>query len=102
MAISACGPSRRLRDAPTIRCCAAPTKSHPVRWGVSYFQYLPGKGDAYNKALSEVSFPVFDEMVKRKTIVSYTALNQVSGAGEYSSVLIVSSDAGSRTSRGWS
>jgi len=73
-----------------------------VRWGVSYFQYLPGKGDAYSKALSEVSFPVFDEMVKRKTIVSYTALNQVSGAGEYSSVLIVSSDAGSRTSRGWS
>ena len=80
---------------PTLICLltlaiplAAQTKPGHV-YGVSYFQYLPGKGDAYNKALSEVSFPVFDEMVKRKTIVSYTALNQVSGAGEYSHIFII-------------
>ncbi len=58
-------------------------------YGISYFEALPGKGDAYNKALADVSLPVFDEMVKRKTIVSYVALNQVSGAGEYSHVFVL-------------
>src|SRR5438094_6677378 len=58
-------------------------------YDLSYFQALPGKGDAYNKGLAEVSFQVLDEMVKRKTIVSYTALNQVSGTGEYSHVFIL-------------
>jgi len=58
-------------------------------YGLSYFQALPGKGDAYNKALSDVSLPIFDEMVKRKTMVSYVALNQVSGAGEYSHVFVL-------------
>ncbi len=37
----------------------------------------------------EVSLQVLDEMVKRKTLVAYTALNQVSGAGEYSHVFIL-------------
>ena len=36
-----------------------------------------------------MSLPVLDEMVKRKTIVSYVALDQVSGAGEYSHVFIL-------------
>ena len=58
-------------------------------YDLSYFQALPGKGAAYNKALAEVSFQVLDEMVKRKTIVAYTALNQVSGTGEYSHVFIL-------------
>src|SRR5438552_12077599 len=58
-------------------------------YDLSYFQALPGKGDAYNKGLSEVSFQVLDEMVKRKTLVSYVALNQVSGTGEYSHVFLL-------------
>src|SRR6058998_473364 len=58
-------------------------------YDLSYFQALPGKGAAYNKALAEVSFQVLDEMVKRKTIFAYTALNQVSGTGEYSHVFIL-------------
>ena len=58
-------------------------------YDLSFFQALPGKGDAYNKALAEVSLQVLDEMVKRKTLVAYTALNQVSGAGEYSHVFIL-------------
>ena len=58
-------------------------------YDVSFFQALPGKGDAYNKALAEVSLQVLDEMVKRKTLVAYTALNQVSGTGEYSHVFIL-------------
>src|SRR5437667_12892867 len=53
-------------------------------YDLSFFQALPGKGDAYNKALAEVSLQVLDAMVKRKTLVAYTALNQVSGTGEYS------------------
>ncbi len=60
---------------------AAQTRPGHV-YDLSYFQALPGKGDAYNKALTEVSFPVLDEMVRRKTLVSYVALNQVSGTGE--------------------
>src|SRR5690349_9238374 len=57
-------------------------------YGISFFQAQPGKGDAYNKAIAEISIPVLDEMVKRKAIVSYVALNQVAGAGEYSHVYI--------------
>ena len=57
-------------------------------YGVSYFQALPGKGDAYNKAVAEITIPVLDELVKRKAIVSYVALNQVSGAGEYTHLYI--------------
>ena len=58
-------------------------------YDLSFFQALPGKGDAYNKALAEVSLQVLDEMVKRKTLVAYTALDQVSGTGEYSHVFIL-------------
>ncbi|HYK82355.1 MAG TPA: hypothetical protein VEU55_04360 [Gemmatimonadales bacterium] len=58
-------------------------------YGISFFQVLPGKGQAYNKAIAEISVPVLDEMVKRKAIVSYLALDQATGAGEYSHVYIV-------------
>jgi hypothetical protein len=57
-------------------------------YGISFFQALPGKGDAYNKAIAAVTIPVLDEMVKRKALVSYLALSQVSGAGEYTHVYI--------------
>ncbi len=58
-------------------------------YGISYYQALPGKGAAYNKALTEVVFPVLDEMVKRKTLVSYLSLNQVAGSGEYSHAFLL-------------
>lgn len=58
-------------------------------YGVSYYQVLPAKGDAYNKALAEIAFPVLEEMVRRKSIVSYMSLSQASGAGENSHLFIV-------------
>jgi hypothetical protein len=58
-------------------------------YDISYFQALPGKGGAYNKALAEITFPILDEMVKRKALVAYTALDQYSGAGEYTHVFIL-------------
>ena len=58
-------------------------------YGISYFQALPGKVDAYNKGLAAVSLPILDEMVKRKTLVAYTALDQYSGAGEYTHIFIL-------------
>ena len=83
------------RDLPTLLALltlAAPLASQ-TRPGhvyyVSYFQALPGKAGAYNKGVAQVTLPVFDEMVKRKTIVSYVALNQVAGAGEYSHLYVL-------------
>src|SRR5437016_13745336 len=58
-------------------------------YGISYYQALPGKAAAYNKALTEVVFPVLDEMEKRKTLVSYSSLDQVAGPGEYSHAFLV-------------
>ncbi len=58
-------------------------------YGVGYYQVVPGKGDAYNKALTEIAFPVLDELVKRKAVVSYMELAQVAGAGEYSHIIVV-------------
>jgi hypothetical protein len=58
-------------------------------YGVGYYQVVPGKGDAYNKALADIAFPVLDELVKRKAIVSYMELAQVAGAGEYSHIIVV-------------
>jgi hypothetical protein len=55
---------------------------------VGYFQTLPGKAAAYNKAVAEIVIPVFDEMVKRKALVSYLAVEQRTGAGEYSHLYI--------------
>jgi hypothetical protein len=57
-------------------------------YAISYYQTLPGKGGAYSKSLGEVVLPVLEELVKRKTIVSYVALEQVTGAGEFSHVFI--------------
>jgi len=56
---------------------------------VGFYQVLPGKGPAYNKALADVSIPVFNELVKRNVIVSYQQLVQVAGSGEYTHVFIV-------------
>ena len=56
---------------------------------VFYYQALPGKEQAYNKAIAEASFPFFDELVKRKVIVSYLHLAQGTGAREYTHLLIL-------------
>lgn len=56
---------------------------------IGYYQALPGKGDEYNKALADVTIPVFNEMVKRNVIVSYLQLVQTAGSGEYTNVFVV-------------
>lgn len=56
---------------------------------VGYYQVLPGKAQAYSKAIADVSTPVFDELVKRKVVVSYLFIAQNAGAGEYTNLAII-------------
>ena len=56
---------------------------------VGYYQVLPGEEKAYDSALVNVATPVFDELVKRKAIVSYLLLTKVAGSGEHTHVTIV-------------
>src|SRR2546430_16540138 len=66
-------------------------------YGISYYQALPGKAAAYNKALTDVVLRVLDEMVKRKPLVSYLSLNQVAGSGEYSHASLLEFSIGRRS-----
>ena len=59
-----------------------------VYW-VGFFQALPGKAAAYNKALSDVADPVLDELVRRKLMVSHVQLAQYTGAGENTNLVIL-------------
>jgi hypothetical protein len=59
-----------------------------VYW-VSYYQVLPGKQQAYTKAIAESTIPLYDELVKRKVVVSYLHLAQSAGSGEYTHLIIV-------------
>jgi len=56
---------------------------------ITYFQALPGKEQAYNKAIADATMPLFDELVKRKILVSYLNLAQSVGTGEYTHVLVL-------------
>ncbi|HEY6209053.1 MAG TPA: hypothetical protein VIW28_08340 [Gemmatimonadales bacterium] len=56
---------------------------------VNYYQVRPGQEKAYDSALVKVVTPVFDEMVKRKAMVSYLLLTKAAGSGEYTNVVIV-------------
>jgi hypothetical protein len=71
--------------APPLRAQATP--GH-VYW-VGFFQALPGKAAAYNKALSDVADPVLDELVRRKLMVSHVQLAQYTGAGENTNLVIL-------------
>src|SRR5256886_17060077 len=52
-----------------------------VYW-TGFYQALPGKAAAYNKALTDIADPVLDELVRRKLMVSHVQLAQYSGAGD--------------------
>jgi hypothetical protein len=56
---------------------------------INYYQVRPGQEKAYDSALVAVVTPVFDEMVKRKAVVSYLLLSKVAGSGEYTNMVIV-------------
>src|SRR6266511_5818144 len=56
---------------------------------VNYYQVRPGEEKAYDSALVSVVTPVFDELVKRKAVVSYLLLTKTAGSGEYTNVVIV-------------
>jgi hypothetical protein len=55
----------------------------------NYYQVQPGAEKAYDSLLVNVVTPVFDEMVKRKTMVSYLLLTKSAGSGEYTHITIV-------------
>jgi hypothetical protein len=56
---------------------------------INYYQVRPGEEKAYDSALVGIVTPVFDEMVKRKAIVSYLLLSKVAGSGEYTNIVVV-------------
>src|SRR5207247_11445908 len=56
---------------------------------VNYYQVRPGEEKAYDSALVNVVTPVFDELVKRKAMVSYLLLTKAAGSGEYTNIAIV-------------
>jgi hypothetical protein len=56
---------------------------------VNYYQVQSGDEKAYDSALVNVLTPVFDEMVKRKAMVSYLLLTKTAGSGEYTNLTIV-------------
>src|SRR6266404_7036783 len=82
----------RARLPPLLAACAliaqapsltAQTAPGHVYW-VGFYQALPGKAAAYNKALTDVADPVLDELVRRKLMISHVQLAQYTGAGERS------------------
>ena len=67
---------------------AGQSPSVHVYW-VGFYQALPGKAAAYNKALTDVADPVLDELVRRKLMVSHVQLAQYTGAGENTNLVIL-------------
>jgi hypothetical protein len=59
-----------------------------VYW-VGFYQALPGKAAAYNKALTDIVDPVLDELVRRKQMVSHLQLAQYAGGGENTNLVIL-------------
>jgi hypothetical protein len=62
---------------------------HGHFYHVNYYQVRPGQEKAYDSALVDVVTPVFDELVKRKAVVSYLLLTKVAGSGENTHLVIV-------------
>ena len=58
------------------------------RFFVGYYQALPGKFEATNKWVADIVIPVYDELVKRRAIVSYLQLVQSAGARENTHLFI--------------
>jgi len=74
-----------IAPAPLLTAQAAP--GH-VYW-VGFYQALPGKATAYNKALTDIADPVLDELVRRKLMVSHVQLAQYTGAGDNTNLVIL-------------
>ena len=70
------------------RPLTAQTAPGHVYW-VGFYQALPGKAAAYNKALTDIANPVLDELVRRKLMVSHIQLAQYTGAGENTNLVIL-------------
>jgi len=62
---------------------------HGHFYHVNYYQVRPGQEKAYDSALVDVVTPVFDELVKRKAVVSYLLLTKIAGSGENTHLVIV-------------
>jgi hypothetical protein len=56
---------------------------------VNYYQVRPADEKEHDSALVNVLTPVFDEMVKRKAMVSYLLLSKTAGSGDYTNLTIV-------------
>ena len=56
---------------------------------VNYYQVRPGDEKAHDSALVNVLTPLFNEMVKRKAMVSYLLLTKTAGSREYTNLTIV-------------
>ena len=61
----------------------------PNVFAVYYYKTLPGKAAAYNALLQELSVPLFEEVVRRRLLVSYQLLVKDEGAGDYTVLLIL-------------
>ena len=55
----------------------------------NYYEVRPGDEKAHDSALVNVLTPLFNEMVKRKAMVSYLLLAKTAGSGEYTNLTIV-------------
>ena len=62
---------------------------HGSFYHFNYYQVRAGAEKAYDSLLVNVVTPVFDEMVKRKAMVSYLLLTKSAGSGEYTHITIV-------------
>src|SRR5437773_5117037 len=62
---------------------------HGHFYHVNYYQVRAGQEKAYDSALVDVVTPVFDELVKRKAVVSYLLLTKIAGSGENTHLVIV-------------
>jgi hypothetical protein len=62
---------------------------HGHLYHVNYYQVQSGEEKAYDSALVHVVTPVFDEMVKRKAMVSYLLLTKTAGSGGNTNIVIV-------------
>ena len=62
---------------------------HGPFYHFNYYQVRTGAEKACDSLLVNVVTPVFDEMVKRKAMVSYLLLTKTAGSGEYTHITIV-------------
>src|SRR5438046_1551292 len=72
-----------------------------VYW-VGFYQALPGKAAAYNKALTDIADPILDELVRRKQMISHVQLAQYTGAGENTNLVILEFPNWAALDKSWS